>query len=220
MKQWNEGFKKYGRIFLKPQEDVIKIEKLFKKHGVKRVLDLGCGSGRHVVYLVKCGFDVYGIDIAEAGIKLTKEWLKEEELKANLKVGNIYEKLPYKDNFFDAVISTQSLHHERIENIRKAIREIERVLVTGGIIFITFRKRKFRKFYPNQTIIERYGKQKYDYRVIDRRTYVPIDGGEMGLVHYLFNKELIRKEFKDFQIPRIWVDSERRHYCFLGELKK
>jgi hypothetical protein len=56
--------------------------------------------------------------------------------------------------------------------------------------------------------------------VIDRRTYVPIEGGEMGLIHYLFNKELIRKEFKDFQIPKIWIDSEGRHYCFLGELKK
>jgi len=131
MKQWNEGFKKYGRIFLKPQEDVIKIDILFKKHGVKRVLDLGCGSGRHVVYLVKCGFDVYGIDIAEAGIKLTKEWLTEEKLKANLKVGNIYEKLPYKDNFFDAVL------FERVGSVLVDVTLAVLVMVVGAAGAVT-----------------------------------------------------------------------------------
>ena len=220
MKQWNEAFKKHGLIFIEPQENIDEIIKLFREHGVKRILDLGCGSGRHVVYFAKNNFDVFGIDIAEVGIKLTREWLKKENLQANLKVGNIYEKLPYQDNYFDAVISTQTLHHERIQNIRHAIHEIERVLKPQGIIFITFRKRKFRKFCPNLTIIERYGKQKSRYQVIDSRTYVPIEGGERGLIHYLFNRKLIKREFKNFKIPNIWVDSNGRHYCFWGQLKK
>ena len=96
---------------------------------------------------------------------------------------------------------------------------MERVLKPGGLIFITVRKRKFRKFYPKSTIIEKYGKQKSRYRIIGPRIYAPIEGGEKGLPHYLFNKELIRKEFKNFKIHDIWIDSDRRHYCFLGELK-
>ena len=220
MKQWNEAFKKHGLIFIDPQENINEIIKLFREHGIKRILDLGCGSGRHVVYFAKNNFDVFGIDIAEAGIKLTEEWLKKENLQANLKVGNIYEKLPYKDNYFDAVISTATLHHERIENIRHAIHEVERILKPQGIIFITFRKRKFRRFYPNLTIIERYGKQKSRYQVIDSRTYVPIEGGEKGLIHYLFNRKLIKREFKNFKIPNIRVDSNGRHYCFWGQLAK
>jgi ubiquinone/menaquinone biosynthesis C-methylase UbiE len=219
MKQWNEAFKKHGYIFTERHEDIDNVVKLFQEHSVRRVLDLGCGSGRHTVYLAKKGFDVFGIDIAEAGIKLTKDWLRKDNLKVNLKMGNIYKKLPYNDNFFDAVISTATLHHEKIENIHKAIGEIERILKPGGLIFITFRKRKFRNFHPNQTIIEKYGKQRYNYKVIAPRTYVPIEGGEIGLVHYLFNKELIRKEFKNFRIPKIWVDSNGRHYCFWGQLK-
>jgi SAM-dependent methyltransferase len=125
-KQWDKIFKQYGRVFTEPHEDIPKIVKLFKKKGVKRVLDLGCGSGRHLVYLARHGFEVYGIDISETGIKLSKEWLKEENLKANLKIGDIYKKLPYSNNFFDAIISVQVLHHNRIEKIRKAIKEIER----------------------------------------------------------------------------------------------
>ena len=219
MKQWNKIFQQYGKVFTKPQEDLPRIVKLFKKKSVRKILDLGCGTGRHIIYFAKNNFDVYGIDIAEEGIKITKEWLKKEKLQANLKIGSIYEKLPYKDNFFDAVISTSTIHHARIKKIQKTIQEIERVLKPKGLIFITVRKRKFRRFYPKLTIIEKYGKQKARYKVIAPRTYVPIEGGEKGLIHNLFNKKLIRKEFKDFKIYDIWVDSIGRHYCFLGELK-
>jgi len=219
MQQWNKIFKKKGKVFTGVQEDIPKILTVFKKHNVKRILDLGSGSGRHVIYFAKKGFDVYGIDIAKEGIKITKSWLEKERLQANLKIGSIYKKLPYQNNFFDAVISTNTIHHARIKNIRKAIREIERVLKPNGLIFITVRKRKFRRFYPKLTIIERYGKQKTRYKVIGPRTYVPMEGGEKGLIHYLFNKKLLKKEFKNFKIYDIWVDSNRRHYCLLGELK-
>ncbi len=219
MKQWNKIFKWHGKVFERLQGDMPKIAKLFKKKGIKRVLDLGCGSGRHTVYLVKNGFEVYGIDVAPIGIKMAKDWLGKEKLKANFKIGNIYKKLPYKDNFFDAVVSTQTIHHERIENIRKAIKEVERILRSGGLIFMSVRKRKLGKAWKKGAIIEKYGFQRSRYKVIGLRTYIPIERGEKGLTHYLFNKELIRKEFKNFR-PTIWIDPDGRHYCFSGELKK
>ena len=104
-KQWDKIFRKYGKFFTKPQEDIPRIVKLFKRKGIKRVLDLGCGSGRHIVYLARRNFDVYGIDIAPEGIKIARDWLKNEGLEANLKVSDIYQPSPYKDNFFDAIIS-------------------------------------------------------------------------------------------------------------------
>jgi len=45
MKQWNEIYKTKGKVFLKPQEDLGKIVKVFKKFGVRKVFDLGCGTG-------------------------------------------------------------------------------------------------------------------------------------------------------------------------------
>ncbi len=107
-KHWDKIFREKGKVFAKPQKDIPKIVRLLKQKGVKRVLDLGCGSGRHLVYLAKEGFEVYGIDIAKYGIKIAKNWLREKGLKANLKIGNIYQKLPYSNDFFDAIISTQT----------------------------------------------------------------------------------------------------------------
>jgi len=218
MKQWNKIFKARGKVFEEPKEEMIKILKIFKRFKVKKVLDLGCGSGRHVVLLAKNGFKVYGFDIADEGIKIARQWLKREELKANFKIGSIYKKLPYRNNFFDAAISTHAIHHGKIEDIRKTIREIERILKPDGLIFATFRKRKFRKFYPKLTIIEKYGEQKFNYKVLGPRTYAPTAGGEKGLIHYLFNKELIRREFKNFKINELWVSSNGRHYCLVAQL--
>jgi ubiquinone/menaquinone biosynthesis C-methylase UbiE len=222
MKQWNEAFKKKGKIFLEPQENMAEVVKLFKKKEVKKILDLGCGTGRHLIYLAKNKFDVYGIDIAEEGISQSRKWLKSEGQKANLKIGSMYEKLPYKDNYFDAIVSIQALHHERIINVRKAIKEVERILKPGGLVFMSFFKRKLKKAYSPTTIVKKFGKQQADYKIIEPRTYMSVGGIEKGLPHYMFNKKEIRKEFHNFKIYDIWVDSRgySKHYCFLGELKK
>lgn len=220
-KQWDKIFKKCGKVFTKPQENISKITKLFKKKGVKKVLDLGCGSGINLVYLAKHGFEVYGIDNSPTAIKIAKNWIKEKSLKADLKINNIYKRLPYKDNLFDAVISIKTIHHARIKNIRKATKEIERVLKPGGLLFITVRRRRFnKKTWSKYIIDEKYEKRITKYKVLaSSRAYIPLEGGEKGLIHYLFNKKLLKKEFRNFKIYDIWVESDKRHYCLLGELK-
>ena len=219
MKQWNEIFKTDGKVFQEIQEDMPRIIKLLKKQNAQKVLDLGCGSGRHLVYLAKNGFKIYGFDIAETGIEIAERWLKENNLSADFKSGSIYKNLPYPNNFFDAVISTQTINHGMIDDIRRGIREIERILKPGGMIFITVRKRNTRNWNSGK-IIEKYGKQSVNYKVIAPRTYVPTEGGEKYLPHFLFNKKIIKKEFNHFNISDIWTDSSKQHYCFMGYLLK
>ncbi len=232
MKQWNEIFKEDGRVFLEPQKDMPRIAKLFKKKGIKRILDLGCGSGRHTVYLAKNGFDVYGFDIAPVGINLAKKWLKQEKLKAKFRIGSVFGKLPYKDNFFDALISTQVINHAEISDIRKLIKEMERVLKPKGLIFITVMQKTGLKEWKQKnwkinSIREEVSLgddgisvMKNKYKIIGPQTYVYLEGGEKGLIHYIFNKNIVRKEFKNFKIPNIWLSPNKRHDCFLGELNK
>ena len=42
MQEWNKIFGKKGKVFTKPQEDLSRIAKLFKKHNAKRILEKRC----------------------------------------------------------------------------------------------------------------------------------------------------------------------------------
>jgi len=216
MKQWDRIYKNEGKSYkyydiTKPHRDIAKILKLFKKQKVKRILDLGCGLGRHVIFFAKHGFEVYGIDIAKEGLKILKKLLKEQNLKAELKIGNIFEKLPYDDNFFDAIVSVQVLQHGKLSEIKRAIAEIERVLKPSGLIFVTLSGRYSR------------GKIRYclvkTAKKIAPRTYIPTKGNETGLTHYIFNKKVIKKLFYNFKILDLWKD-DKDYYSLVAESKK
>lgn len=205
-KRWNELYrsdteKDWGLI----DPHIPEIVRLLLESKAKTVLDLGCGSGRHTAYLAEKGFRVYGIDLSPEGIKKARRLLAQKGLSAKIAPGSIYQPLPYKDAFFDAVISIHTFHHAHIEDIRTAVSELQRILKPGGILFITVRKRTPKK-------------QRHPFKEIAPHTYVPLEGREKGLVHFLFTKAILRKEFKGFKIHKLWIDT-KNYYCLLGELK-
>lgn len=55
-----------------PFRDWADCEKRAIKHAQGRVLDIGCGAGRHAVYLQERGHDVLGIDISPLALKVAK----------------------------------------------------------------------------------------------------------------------------------------------------
>jgi len=204
---WEEIFKKKENQFLrKPHETLSKLKKLFKKEKVVKILDLGCGSGRHIVALAKSNFDVYGMDNSPSGLKQTREKLKNLNINAKLKNADCYKKFPYKDNLFDAVISVQVIHHAKIKDIKKCISEIERVLKPNGYVFITVTKCKYHK------------SVKTDMKLIEPNTYIMLSGFEKGVPHHIFNKTRFKEYFNKFKILDIWTD-KADHFCLLGKLK-
>jgi SAM-dependent methyltransferase len=90
-----------------------------KARAARTILDLGCGSGRHVVYFAQQGFSVFGVDHSPAGIALTQQWLGREGLSATLRVHDITEPLPFEDAFFEAVnhfcLSALKLNRQDLE---------------------------------------------------------------------------------------------------------
>ena len=97
-------FKERWRFFFKPHENMRRLVKLMKQKNVKKILDLGCGRWRHTIFLVKEGFDLYGMDNSISGLNHTRDLLNKLHLKAKLKNASCYKKFPYKDKFFDAII--------------------------------------------------------------------------------------------------------------------
>lgn len=70
---WEKIFKERGKIFIKPHEDMPAIVQALKDQGAKKILDLGSGSGRHVVYLTQNSFSLYGLDNSSSGLDMTRE---------------------------------------------------------------------------------------------------------------------------------------------------
>ncbi len=87
----------------------------------ERVLEIGCGTGNHLLMLSKMGMDVSGVDASPYMIDRARERLGQG---CHLKMG-VAEDLPYDDNEFDLAVFINTL--EFLDNPFAALREAGRV---------------------------------------------------------------------------------------------
>ncbi len=104
-----------------------------------RVLEVGCGPGPNLWYLLREGYRVAGIDCSSTALRLARTRIEAESLPTDfdhldLRVGN-FVVLPWSDESFDAVIEVAALYANTIDQIRRTIGEIHRCLKTGGLFF-------------------------------------------------------------------------------------
>ena len=103
-----------------------------KARGVRRVLDLGCGVGRHALALADAGFDVDAFDGSETGLAVLGDTAASRGLRLSTKHGNA-DVLPYPDGAFDFVLSWNVIYHGTMGDTGARIAEIWRVLKPGGL---------------------------------------------------------------------------------------
>ncbi len=113
-----------------------KVMALLNKHLTKgaRVLDIGCGIGKWVLYLLQQGIDCIGIDSSEAAVQKGQQSLRENGYD-NVIFNDSATALPFEPNRFDAIISFGLLEHfPHHEDILKYWTEY---LKPGGKIIIS-----------------------------------------------------------------------------------
>lgn len=108
------------------------ILRLLKPQGGEKFLDVACGGGDLSLIIAKRGCQVHGVDISVDSIKKAN-LLGRKEACAFLVADA--EQLPYKDSYFDKVVCSSSIEH--FSDDGKALREMNRVLKTNGIIVLT-----------------------------------------------------------------------------------
>jgi 2-polyprenyl-3-methyl-5-hydroxy-6-metoxy-1,4-benzoquinol methylase len=107
-----------------------------------RVLDMGCGGGRHAFALYRRGLDVTALDMDAAELKdvaamftaMAEAGEVPEGAAARAVRGTAYD-LPFEDGTFDRVIAAEVLEH--LPQDERAMRELFRVLKPGGLIAVT-----------------------------------------------------------------------------------
>jgi SAM-dependent methyltransferase len=107
-----------------------------------RLLDLGCGDGRHAFAAYKRGADVVAVDMDDTALKHVRDMFlgiaEAGEAPAYAHAlalrGDAFA-LPFPDNGFDHVIAAEVFEH--LDDDRSALAEATRVLAPGGLLAIT-----------------------------------------------------------------------------------
>ena len=201
---WEAFYREGSSSSAEPDPNLLAHIDFFRRSHVRRVLDLGCGDGRHLLFLGRLGYEMYGVDFAPTALNHSKERLDQEGLHAELKCGDMSQ-LPWPDQYFDAVVSIRVLHHHRIVSVRKTLDEICRVLRPGGYVLATVMKEP-----PQRDWKEGH------FAKTGPQTYVPLKGHEKGLPHHFFTERELRELLSGFEIIRLQEDaSDECRYAFL-----
>jgi len=103
-----------------------------------KVLDAGCGSGRNLIFLMRAGFEVWGVDESEEAIAAVQRFVTDiapDVSPGRFRVERV-ESMSHDTDSMDVVISSAVLHFARDDAHWMAmIREMWRVLAPGGMIF-------------------------------------------------------------------------------------
>jgi len=111
------------------------VDILLKKYGknIKKIMNYGCGRGKHDIELTKLGYNCSGIDISQIMINLAKENAKNENLPINFSVADIRNNSLI--GIYDAVISLFHVmsYQNSNEDILRSFGSARNILNKGGI---------------------------------------------------------------------------------------
>ncbi|HHB77063.1 MAG TPA: class I SAM-dependent methyltransferase [Desulfobulbus sp.] len=204
--QWST---KEGRAdWIEPDIFVVEFVSLMRSYGVTSVLDLGCGPGRHALFLAEMGFQVRGIDASPAAVS----FLEQESEKLGLDIKTTISEMTnigLADNSCDMVLAWNVIYHGDIPVVQRSLSEIGRVLQRGGLFVGTMLSRRNSEVQTGSEIAH--------------NTYTNTDKSDKDHPHFYCNAAELIGLFHGFE-PIILQDTEQKepgsgayHWQFIME---
>lgn len=126
-----EGYDRWAKTYNTTPNPVVSMDDrctliaLAAKAG-ERILDAGCGTGRHFGPLRRAGCKVFGVDFSLGMLRVARR----QYPQAPLLLADLQKALPFVNGYFDAVLC--ALVGEHLEPLHRVFREMHRVLRPGG----------------------------------------------------------------------------------------
>lgn len=205
---WDNIYKKYkkdGQEYATLQPGLIPeflnfIQK--RDFKIKKVLDIGCGNGKYLIFLKSLGFKTDGIDSSPTAVEMTKEILKDD---SNILLADIY-KYDLPKEQYDLVISIAAIHHGLKAQVNRAIKQIYPALLPGGSFFVTLPDNEGSSHWTSMV----------EHKEIEPGVRAPLHGPEAGLPHSSFTKEEIKEMFSDFAKVDMQLLADRGRWIITG----
>lgn len=187
-KSWNE----YRNIPLKEVVEFLKGKK-------GKILDLGCGTGRHFSLI---NGEIYGVDFSNEMLKLAELNAKKNKIKCSLIKADVTN-LSFEDNFFDYAIFIAALHCIKGDKKRRvAVKEMYRVLKKGGKAVISV-------WSKNHEIIHN--------RLGDISVPWTLDGRKLQRHYYIYEREELRKLLEKTGFKILEVKEEKNIFFIVSK---
>ncbi len=186
LKFWDEAWKRVT----KPHKELPKLPYIheltrkLKKYQVKKVLDLGCGSGWLSIFISKYGFNVTGIDLSSPAIELAKTWAQEDNANVNFIAGDLLN-LPFEKGSFDAIVCNSILEHFRLDQAKILFDKLHNILADKGFFFGCF---------------DAVGTGKGDYFELPDSTHIYTDLMRQGMMLRNYSDQELRELLSGFDI--------------------
>jgi len=148
--EWDNAYLNKDNFLFYPHEEVIRFvsrcirkktgkESFVDAHDVSgaKILDLGCGIGRHVIFCEDMKLDSYGIDLSIEAINYAQDWLRSiggSNVEKRLQQADARQ-LPWKDGFFDFALSHGVLDSMPYDVARSVVQDLQRVMSPGALFY-------------------------------------------------------------------------------------
>lgn len=121
--------------------DIYLLDQILKGrfHKNHKILDAGCGEGRNLVYFLREGYQVFGVDSNPIAVQMAR--IQAQTIQKDYDIHRfqtaLVEDMPFHEGAVDVIISSAVLHFAKnMTHFNKMMEQMMRVLKPQGLFFI------------------------------------------------------------------------------------